>query len=371
MPEICAVNYIDHVGVAVSDIRAALEFFAANFGSPDAEVVELDDQAVRACLIEIGQTRLELLEPLSPESAVGRFIERRGEGLHHLALNVDDIGGKLKILSANGLSLIDAEPRHGLSGSYRFRASPLGVWRTDRIGRELTHGARLPGPAPHYSLVAPDMPAHVIYGDSFLVAERLRRVKTEAGVADLMDSNRHVVSAGRARPDEVLAMCNSLPFLDTMRLVEIEGVLATQQGSGGGRRSGRRSASATGAWTQLVDAVPDLPDTTVLIFVDADVQQGNPLLRSLSEHCTVHRETTPNAQGLLQWIKQRAEDKGPVSRLQPCRSCLNSLAAIFGLSTANSKNCPSTPRAAVSPTPMCEPWCPTPRKPTSSRPWTP
>ena len=154
------------------------------------------------------------------------------------------------------------------------------------------------------------MPAHVIYGDSFLVAERLRRVKTEAGVADLMDSNRHVVSAGRARPDEVLAMCNSLPFLDTMRLVEIEGVLATQQGSGGGRRSGRRSASATGAWTQLVDAVPDLPDTTVLIFVDGDVQQGNPLLRSLSEHCTVHRETTPNAQGLLQWIKQRAEDKG-------------------------------------------------------------
>ncbi|MDE2787846.1 MAG: DNA polymerase III subunit delta [Chloroflexota bacterium] len=154
------------------------------------------------------------------------------------------------------------------------------------------------------------MPAHVIYGDSFLVAERLRRVKAEAGVADLMDSNRHVVSAGQARPDEVLATCNSLPFLDTMRLVEIEGVLATQQGSGGGRRSGRRSASATGAWSQLTDAVPTLPDTTFLIFVDGDVQQGNPLLRSLSEHCAVHREATPNAQALLQWIKQRAEDKG-------------------------------------------------------------
>ena len=154
------------------------------------------------------------------------------------------------------------------------------------------------------------MPAHIIYGDSFLVAERLRRVKTEAGAADLMDSNRHVVSAGQARPDEVLAMCNSLPFLDTMRLVEIEGVLATQQGPGGGRRSGRRSASSTGAWTQLADAVPDLPETTLLIFVDGDVQQGNPLLRSLAEHCTVHREATPNAQVLLQWIKQRAEDKG-------------------------------------------------------------
>ena len=154
------------------------------------------------------------------------------------------------------------------------------------------------------------MPAHVIYGDSFLVAERLRQVKVEAGAADLMDSNRHVVSAGQARPEEVLAMCNSLPFLDTMRLVEIEGVLATQQSSGRSRGSGRRSASASGAWTQLVDAVPDLPDTTVLIFVDGDVQQNNPLLRSLSEHCAVHREATPNAQALLQWIKQRAEDKG-------------------------------------------------------------
>ena len=154
------------------------------------------------------------------------------------------------------------------------------------------------------------MPAHVIYGDTFLVAERLRRVKAEAGAADLMDSNRHVVSAARARPDEVLAMCNSMPFLDTMRLVEIEGVLASQQGTGGGRRSGRRAASAAGAWTQLADAVPTLPDTTLLIFIDGDAQQSNPLLRTLSESCTVHREATPNAQALLQWIKRRAEDKG-------------------------------------------------------------
>ena len=154
------------------------------------------------------------------------------------------------------------------------------------------------------------MPAHVIYGDTFLVAERLRRVRIEAGAADLMDSNRHVVSAARARPDEVLAMCNSMPFLDSMRLVEIEGVLASQQGTGGGRRSGRRAASAAGAWSQLADAVPTLPDTTLLIFIDGEVQQSNPLLRNLSECCTIHREATPNAQALLQWIKRRAEDKG-------------------------------------------------------------
>ncbi len=120
MAEVCAVNYVDHVGVAVNDISTALDFFATNFGTPDAEVVEMADQGVRACLIEVGQTRIELLQPLSPESAVGRFIERRGEGLHHLALNVDDIAGKLKILSANGLALIDNEPRHGLSGTIGF-----------------------------------------------------------------------------------------------------------------------------------------------------------------------------------------------------------------------------------------------------------
>ena len=125
MTAVCAVNYIDHVGIAVSDIRAARAFFTANFGAPppdapDTEVVELADQGVRACLIAIGQTRLELLEPLTPESTVARFIARRGEGLHHLALNVADITGKLQILAANGLSLIDHEPRHGLSGTVAF-----------------------------------------------------------------------------------------------------------------------------------------------------------------------------------------------------------------------------------------------------------
>lgn len=120
MTDVCAVNYADHIGIAVNDIHAALAFFGTNFGAPDAEIVQMDDQGVKACLIEIGETRLELLQPLSPETAVGRFIERRGEGLHHLALNVDDIAGKLKILSANGLSLIDHEPRHGLSGTIAF-----------------------------------------------------------------------------------------------------------------------------------------------------------------------------------------------------------------------------------------------------------
>ncbi len=116
----CAVNHVDHVGIAVNDIAAALQLFQDLFAAPPSEVVELADQGVRAALIEIGQTRLELLEPLSPETAVGRFIQRRGEGLHHLALNVDDIAGKLRALGDSGIRLVDTEPREGLSGTIAF-----------------------------------------------------------------------------------------------------------------------------------------------------------------------------------------------------------------------------------------------------------
>ena len=127
--ESCTVNYIDHVGIAVKDIEAALDFFGQVFDTPPAKIEELADQGVRATLIQVGQTRLELLEPITPESAVGRFIERRGEGLHHLALNVSDIGGKLKMLENRGIRLIDKEPREGLSGTIAFihPASVFGV----------------------------------------------------------------------------------------------------------------------------------------------------------------------------------------------------------------------------------------------------
>ena len=120
MTEVCTVNYIDHVGVAVNDIEAALAFFKKVFDVPDAKIELMEDQGVRATLIEVGQTRLELLEPTSPESGVGRFIERRGEGLHHLAFNVTDISGKLITLQTLGVDLIDQTPREGLSGTIAF-----------------------------------------------------------------------------------------------------------------------------------------------------------------------------------------------------------------------------------------------------------
>ena len=118
--EVCTVNYFDHVGVAVKNIEGALAFFREVFDVPDADVVLMEDQGVRACLIEVGQTRLELLEPTGPESGVGRFIDRRGEGLHHLAFNVTDISGKLRTLRTLGVDLIDQAPREGLSGTIAF-----------------------------------------------------------------------------------------------------------------------------------------------------------------------------------------------------------------------------------------------------------
>ena len=116
MGKTCVVEYIDHVGVAVADIDAAMAFFVDTFGVLAAEVEELEDQGVRAALIEVGQTRLELLQPTGPETPVGRFIERRGEGLHHLAFNVKDVADGLEAVKSAGLRVIDEAPREGLSG---------------------------------------------------------------------------------------------------------------------------------------------------------------------------------------------------------------------------------------------------------------
>ena len=116
----CAVQYVDHVGIAVRDLEASMKLFSELFGVPAGEVSELPHQGVRATLLAAGQTRLELLEPLSPDTAVGRFLERHGEGLHHLALHVEGIADKLKGLEASGVQLVDRQPREGLSGIIAF-----------------------------------------------------------------------------------------------------------------------------------------------------------------------------------------------------------------------------------------------------------
>jgi len=107
---------IHHVAYVVSDIDAALPLYTGVFGMP-LEVREvLADQGVEAAALGVGRGWIELIQPLDPESSVGRFLERRGEGMHHVAFEVPDVEAALHELRMSGVDLIDQAPRRGLGG---------------------------------------------------------------------------------------------------------------------------------------------------------------------------------------------------------------------------------------------------------------
>jgi methylmalonyl-CoA/ethylmalonyl-CoA epimerase len=108
---------IDHVGVAVSDLDAATALYERTLGMPMAHRERVESQGVEAALLDVGDGHVELLQPLGADTAVGKFIERRGEGLHHVAYAVDDIEATLERLRGAGLELIDEQPRVGIRGS--------------------------------------------------------------------------------------------------------------------------------------------------------------------------------------------------------------------------------------------------------------
>jgi len=108
---------LDHVGIAVRDLEAALIFYRDALGLEIEGVEEVQSQLVRAQLVPVGEATLELLEATAPQSAIARSIDRRGPGLHHLTLRVDDLEAVLERLKACGTRLIDEEPRQGIGGS--------------------------------------------------------------------------------------------------------------------------------------------------------------------------------------------------------------------------------------------------------------
>jgi methylmalonyl-CoA/ethylmalonyl-CoA epimerase len=108
---------IDHVGVAVSDLERAVALYEATFGMPVVHRETVESQGVEAVLLDVGDGHVELLRPLGPETVVGRFIAKRGEGLHHVAYRVQDIDATLAGLQGSGIELIDAEARIGIRGS--------------------------------------------------------------------------------------------------------------------------------------------------------------------------------------------------------------------------------------------------------------
>ena len=108
---------IDHVGVAVEDIDSALPLYRESLGMPLVHREIVESQGVDAALLDIGDGHVELLAPLGPETPVGRFLAKRGPGLHHVAYRVDDVSETLNVLAAAGLRLIDERPRVGIRGS--------------------------------------------------------------------------------------------------------------------------------------------------------------------------------------------------------------------------------------------------------------
>jgi methylmalonyl-CoA epimerase len=111
------LSTIDHVGVAVEDIDTALGLYRDSLGMPLVHRETVSEQGVEAALLDVGDGHVELLEPLGADTAVGKFLQKRGPGLHHVAYRVDDVDAELGRLAAAGIKLIDEQPRTGIRGS--------------------------------------------------------------------------------------------------------------------------------------------------------------------------------------------------------------------------------------------------------------
>ena len=118
---------IDHIGVAVNSLEEALKLYTDVLGLKVAGIETIEEQKVKTAMIPVGESEIELLEPTSPEGAIAKYLERRGEGIHHLALRVDNIEGMLKELKAKGIPLIDEEPRVGAGGTKIAFLHPKGT----------------------------------------------------------------------------------------------------------------------------------------------------------------------------------------------------------------------------------------------------
>ena len=116
----CTARHLNHVCIAVSDIEDTLGFYRRVFGVGTTDIEEIPDQGVRAALVRVGGSQLEFIQPTDPAGGVARFIERQGEGVHHVCFEVEDLQQKLDLLADSGIELIDGAPRAGLSGQIAF-----------------------------------------------------------------------------------------------------------------------------------------------------------------------------------------------------------------------------------------------------------
>ncbi|MEP6788238.1 MAG: methylmalonyl-CoA epimerase [Acidobacteriota bacterium] len=116
---------INHLGIATKGIDEALKFWEDALGLENVHTEIVEDQRVRVAMLPIGESRVELLEPTSEDSPISKFLEKRGPGIHHIAVEVDDIEASLAKLKSQGMRLIDEEPRIGAEGCLVAFVHPL------------------------------------------------------------------------------------------------------------------------------------------------------------------------------------------------------------------------------------------------------
>lgn len=110
------LSHIEHIGFAVKNLTKSISFYENLFGLKCYKIEEVEDQKVRTAFFKIGSTKIELLEPTDSASPVARFLEKRGEGIHHIAFAVADIQDSLRSVKEKGVRLIDESPRKGSDG---------------------------------------------------------------------------------------------------------------------------------------------------------------------------------------------------------------------------------------------------------------
>jgi methylmalonyl-CoA/ethylmalonyl-CoA epimerase len=124
------LSHLEHIGIAVKNLETAIDFFENVMGLKCYNIEEVAEQKVRTAFFLLGQMKIELLESTDPEGPVGKFIEKRGEGIHHIAFAVENIEEQLKNASEKGVRLIDTSPRSGAEGldiAFMHPGSTFGV----------------------------------------------------------------------------------------------------------------------------------------------------------------------------------------------------------------------------------------------------
>lgn len=132
------ITKINHIGIVVRSIKEAVKLYTEALGLEVHDIETVEAYKVKIAMIPVGESKIELVEPTDPEGKIAKYVANKGEGLHHLALEVDDIEAALNSLKASGIPLIDEEPRTGAGGTKVAFLDPKGA----KISLELVEARR-------------------------------------------------------------------------------------------------------------------------------------------------------------------------------------------------------------------------------------